>query len=153
MKKKRLKNLEILSIDGKDRSITKNENEYSIYYSVKRGIRRHVLDFENKRLTFYFGYCNQIRDLTFQYKEVKMKLIFDIGIMNSNFEIGSLPFQKGTFKLKSLSCENGKNPPRIDNENQGFCRVSAENWEKISEEITGDKDDCCDGKPKFGYWY
>jgi len=152
LKKKHLKNLKVLTIDGKHRELVKKQGYFNIHYDTHNGLRNHRIYFK-KNLTFTFGFCNQIRDLTLEYKGKTMMLIFDVGILNSNLYIEALPFQNGTFELTSLKCKNGKRPPRTDNENQGFCTVSSENWKKISDKIVPIKKICCKGKARFGYWY
>ena len=152
MKKKHLRKLKVLEVDGEPRKLTDREDRVGIFYPTSKGNRSHGLYFK-KRLSFVFGFCNQIRDITLGFKGVKMMLIFDIGILNSNFNIEALPFQKGTFRLKSLKCIGGKRPPRVDNENRGFCQVSSTNWEKVSDKIVPIDKECCRGKARFGYWY
>jgi hypothetical protein len=57
-----------------------------------------------------------------------MRLVFDIDGHNTYYEIDSLPFQQGTFHLKSMKCADGAPPPMIDNNTVGKCFVSASNW-------------------------
>ncbi len=78
-----------------------------------------------------FGPCGQIGDLVLRYDKMTMKLIFDVSINNTNFVVDSLPFQSGTFRLTSLACADSKPPPRVDNENRGFCLVPARAWKQV----------------------
>lgn len=73
--------------------------------------------------------CGKIGDLIIHKANVEMRLVFDIGEHNTYYEIDSLPFQEGTFHLKSLKCADGAAPPMIDNNTVGTCFVSASNWE------------------------
>lgn len=149
MKKKHLKMLKVLSVDGKKRKLVPRKEYFGIFYKNSNGNRSHGLYFR-KRLSFMFGYCNQIRDLLLEFRGKKMLLIFDMGILNSNFDIQALKFSRGTFRLNSVKCTDGKSPPRIDNENQGVCKVSAASWEKVSDKIEEMPDECCK-PPKFGH--
>ncbi|NNE98087.1 MAG: hypothetical protein HKN25_03600, partial [Pyrinomonadaceae bacterium] len=151
-KKNDLKHFSVVRVDGKPRKLVDRENHLGIYYPTLNGDRSHGLYFA-KNLHFVFGFCNQIRDLMLKYRGKPMMLIFDIGIMNSNFDIEAPPFAKGTFRLKKLKCSSEESPPRIDNENRGFCKVSQHNWEKVSDKILPIEKPCCSNKARFGHWY
>lgn len=87
-------------------------------------------------LVFFDGltHCGRIGDLTLEYGGKQMRLIFDIGGHNTSYEIDSLPFREGTFRLGSLKCSDGAKPPIIDNLNDGKCLVSAESWEGTNKD-------------------
>jgi hypothetical protein len=50
---------------------------------------------------------------------------------NTRYVIDSLPFQEGTFHLRSLRCNDGARPPMIDNNTNG---VSADNWDGLEKD-------------------
>lgn len=78
--------------------------------------------------------CGKLGDLTVGSGGKLMKLFFDIGEHNTSYLIDSLPFQEGTFQLKSLGCKDGARPPMIDNLNAGNCFVSADNWKGMEKD-------------------
>jgi hypothetical protein len=80
------------------------------------------------------GYCGKIGDVVISYGGKQMRLLFDINKHNTRYVIDSLPFQEGTFHLRSLKCKDGARPPMIDNNTIGKCVVSADNWEGLEKE-------------------
>jgi hypothetical protein len=80
------------------------------------------------------GYCGKIGEVVIIYGGKQMRLLFDIDKHNTLYVIDSLPFQEGTFHLRSLKCKDGARPPMIDNNTIGKCVVSADNWEGMEKE-------------------
>jgi len=74
------------------------------------------------------------RELTLAYKGKQMKLLFDEMKRNHLIYnlIDSLPFQAGTFRLRSFECEHGEPPPGLITEDtrNRVCFISADNWVK-----------------------
>ncbi len=138
LKTKDLKHLDFVEFDGKRRDILLRYGKLKVNYPIERQNRNHTITYEDD-VSIYFGYCGQIGGLKLTYKGITMKLIFDIGIDNTNYSIEALPFQEGIFKLTSLKCQNGKNPPPIDNEHYGSCTVPSKYWEKQTPDDTKTK--------------
>lgn len=87
-------------------------------------------------IDFSLTFCGALGDLTLERGGKQMRLIFDVREHNTSYLIESLPFQHGTFYLKSLKCSDGAPPPLIDNNNTGKCLVSADNWERTGKDWT-----------------
>ncbi|NNE67345.1 MAG: hypothetical protein HKN33_12330 [Pyrinomonadaceae bacterium] len=137
---KRFKKLRILSIDGAPREITDHaDGRTGIYYEINGKNRFHEIKKKN-RVSFIFLPCGQIGDMSLEYDGIVMNLLFGVEIYNSNFLIQALPFQGGTFRLTNLKCIDGNPPPRVDNENRGFCIVPSSAWEKIEDETEVEAD-------------
>jgi hypothetical protein len=78
--------------------------------------------------------CGELGDLTLAYGGKVMRMLFDIREHNTYYEIDSPPFQEGTFHLRSLACEGGAAPPRIDNRTTGKCLVPADSWDGMDRD-------------------
>jgi len=100
--------------------------------NYNKTLRRVVRNGGELRNPLGFGmdppaFCGKIGDLVIRKGKKVMRLDFDIGEHNTHYEIDSLPFQEGTFRLKSTKCKDGT-PPAIDNNTVGKCRVAASAW-------------------------
>ncbi len=135
LKTKDLRHLDFAEFDGQRRDVQFRYGKLKVNYEIGGKVRNHTIAYEDE-VAIYFGYCGQIGEIKLEYMDINMKLIFNVGINNANYSIEALPFQEGTFKLTSLKCDNGKNPPRIDNENFGFCTIPSGNWKKVSAPVS-----------------
>lgn len=130
-----MKKVVIKTING-EKAILRKDELGRVFYEIEKEIPKfYSLVAPNNPLKF--GMCGEIKDLTLIYKNAEMQLIFDIGEHNTRYDIDSLPFQAGTFRLmrkkdatywSALECAEGKSPPLIDNNTTGVCSVSADNW-------------------------
>ena len=80
--------------------------------------------------------CSNFGEMTLRYGGKQMKLLFDIGEFGSVYGamIDSLPFQEGTFHLRSTQCKEGAIPPVADKLNISNCLVAADNWEGMNKD-------------------
>ncbi len=104
--------------------------EVMTYDGVQRSATRHA-GYAGNPMRFGIdppAFCGKVDEVVLERSGKQMRLVFDIGEHNTYYEIDSLPFQPGTFQLKSRKCTDGKPPPMIDNNTKGKCFISADNW-------------------------